>query len=102
MNQEAQEAGSGGEIAVYESGDGDVRVDGHFDRETVWLSQRQMAEVFDTTPESVPMHLRNVFASGVLAAEGAARHRLGRSPGWFKAGRAFAPMGDMHPARRGA
>ncbi len=69
MNREAQETGPGGEVAVYESGDGEVRVDVRFDHETVWLTQRQMAEVFDTTPENVLMHLRNIFASGELEAD---------------------------------
>ena len=46
-----------------------MRVDVRLDRETVWLTQRQMAEVFDTTPENVLMHLRNVFASEELAAD---------------------------------
>lgn len=52
----------GGEISVYEAADGEVRVDVRFERETVWLTQRQMAEVFDTTPENILMHLRNVFS----------------------------------------
>ena len=77
MNGEAQESGTGGEVAVYESGDGEVRVDVRFDRETVWLTQRQMAEVFDTTPENVLMHLRNVFASGELEAGATTKELLG-------------------------
>ncbi len=63
------ETGPGGEVAVYESGEGEVRVDVRLDRNTVWLTQRQMAEVFDTTPENVLMHLRNIFASGELEAD---------------------------------
>ena len=69
MNGEALEIGPGGEVADFESGDGKVRVDVRFDQETVWLTQRQMAEVFDTTSENVLMHLRNVFACGELEAE---------------------------------
>ena len=40
MNGEAQETAPGGEVTVYESGDGEVRADVRFDRETVWLTQR--------------------------------------------------------------
>ena len=32
-----------------------------FERDSVWLTQRQMGEVFDTTPENILMHLKNVF-----------------------------------------
>ena len=69
VNAETSEAGSGGEVAVYKSAEGEVRVDVRLDRDTVWLTQRQMAQVFDTTPENVLMHLRNVFTSGELEPE---------------------------------
>ena len=42
----------GGEIVVYETPDGDIRVEVRLDHETVWLTQRQMADVFETTPEN--------------------------------------------------
>ena len=76
MNGEARETWSAGEVAAYETGDGEVRVDVRFDRETVWLTQRQMAEVFDTTPENVLTHLRNVFASGELEADATTKEFL--------------------------
>ncbi|MDE0046106.1 MAG: virulence RhuM family protein [bacterium] len=76
MNEEAQTIGSGGNVAVYESGDGEVRVDVRFDGETVWLTQRQMAEVFGTTPENVLLHLRKIFASGDLEAAGTSKEFL--------------------------
>ena len=70
------ETGPGGEIAVYESAEGEVRVDVHLERETVWLTQRQMAQVFDTTPENVLMHLRNIFAGGELEADATTKEFL--------------------------
>jgi len=57
-----------GEVVVYKAADGAVGVDVRLDLETVWLTQRQMAEVFDTTPENVLMHLQNVFADDELEA----------------------------------
>ena len=59
----------GGEIIVYESGGGEAHVDVRFEEETVWLTQRQMAEVFQTTSRNVQAHLRNVFSSKELDAE---------------------------------
>ena len=59
----------GGEVIVYESGDGEARVDVRFEEETVWLTQHQMAEVFQTTSRNVQIHLRNVFSSKELEAE---------------------------------
>ena len=69
MSSETPATRPDGEIAVYETPDGEVRVDVRLGQETVWLTQRQMAQVFDTTPENVQMHLRNVFSSGELEAE---------------------------------
>ena len=59
--REAPDTRPGGDIVVYAAPDGEVQIDVRVDRETVWLTQRQMAEVFDTTPANVTMHLRNVF-----------------------------------------
>ncbi len=55
-----------GEVIVYDTPGGGVRVEVRLDRDTVWLTQRQMAGLFDTTPENVLMHLKNVFADKEL------------------------------------
>lgn len=55
-----------GEVLLYEASDGEVRVDVRLGQETVWLTQRQMADLFDTTPENVIMHLKNVFKNNEL------------------------------------
>ena len=65
-----------GQIVVYETNGGAVQVDVQLDHETVWLSQRGMAEVFATTPENVLMHLRNVFTAEELDAEATAKDFL--------------------------
>jgi len=54
------------EIIIYQE-DGqvvDVRLDTACD--TVWLTQRQMGELFETTPENVLMHLKNIYKGGEL------------------------------------
>ena len=51
-------------------------MDVRLDRETAWLTQRQMAEVFDSTPENMLMHLRNIFASGELETEATTKEFL--------------------------
>ncbi len=69
MSSETPATRPDGEIVVYETPDGEVSVDVRLDRETVWLTQRQMAQVFGSTPANVQMHLRNVFSGGELEAE---------------------------------
>lgn len=58
--------GSEGELILYEAPDGEARVDVRLAGESVWLSQRQMSELFETTSENVLMHLRNVFSDKEL------------------------------------
>ncbi len=60
----------GGEVLLYEASDGQVRVDVRLDRETVWLTQAQMVDLFGRDQSVVSRHLRNVFAEGELPAEG--------------------------------
>lgn len=56
----------GNDILIYQTADNAVEVRLDSGRETVWLSQRQMAELFETTPENVLMHLKNIFRDGEL------------------------------------
>jgi prophage maintenance system killer protein len=58
-----------GEVIVYEAPDGQVRVDVRLERETVWLSLNQLAELFDRDKSVISRHLRNVFESGELERE---------------------------------
>lgn len=69
-------SGPGGEVLVYEAPDGGVRVEVKLDRDTVWLTQRQMSEVFETTPENVLMHLKNIYADGELEEQATAKDFL--------------------------
>lgn len=58
--------GSGGEILLYQTADGKTRLEVRMDRETVWLSQNQMAELFQTTKQNVSLHINNIFAEQEL------------------------------------
>lgn len=57
---------AGGEVLLYESPDGQVRVDVRLERETVWLTQRQIGDLFDTSIDNVGLHLKNIFADAEL------------------------------------
>jgi len=58
-----------GEVVVYEAPDGEVRVDVRLERDTVWLSLGQMADLFGRDKSVISRHLRSVFASGELDRE---------------------------------
>jgi prophage maintenance system killer protein len=56
----------GGEIVLYQSPDGTVQLEVRLERETVWLSQEHMAELFGRERSVITKHIRNVFAEGEL------------------------------------
>jgi hypothetical protein len=58
---------SGGEILLYQTEDGGTRIQCRFDGATIWLSQIEMAELFQTTVANVNIHLKAIYAEGELA-----------------------------------
>ena len=53
------------EIVLYQP-DELVKLEVRLEEETVWLTQAQMAELFETTPQNVTMHIRNLYNEGEL------------------------------------
>ena len=54
------------QLLLYQTEDGKTRLEVRLENETVWLTQNQMAELFQTSIPNVSMHIRNVFAEGEL------------------------------------
>ncbi len=54
------------ELLFYSSDDGKSKIEVRLENETVWLSQMQMVELFQTTKQNVSLHIKNVFAEGEL------------------------------------
>lgn len=48
--------------AFYQSIDGSVNIEVLFAEENIWLTQKKMAELFDTTPQNITQHLKNIYA----------------------------------------
>lgn len=57
------------QIQLFISPDGQAQLQVALEHDTLWLSQAQMGELFDTTPENVLMHLKNIFNDGELAEQ---------------------------------
>lgn len=54
------------QFIIYQSEDGDIRIDVKFSGETVWLSQQQMAELYQTSRSNVVEHIRSIYKDGEL------------------------------------
>ena len=54
------------EIVMYQTPDNLIQIDVRFEEETVWLSQKKMADLFEKDSDTIGLHLKNIFAEGEL------------------------------------
>lgn len=55
-----------GTLLLYQTEDGRTRIECRFEGETAWLTQAQMAELFQTTLQNINLHLRNIYQEAEL------------------------------------
>lgn len=55
-----------GEIVIYQNDDGNTKIDVRFVDETVWLTQAQLCELYQTSKSNVSEHIKNIFDEGEL------------------------------------
>ena len=55
-----------GKVVPYSAAGGTVTLEVQLDRDNIWLTQKQMAELFGTERSVITKHLNNIFASGEL------------------------------------
>jgi hypothetical protein len=61
------------EIILYTSPEGNKRVAVYYQGETVWLTQKQMADLFDVDVRTISDHLQTIFQTGELSQESVIR-----------------------------
>lgn len=62
------------DVVIYQTDHGSINVT--VEQDNVWLSQRQMGELFETSPENILMHLRNIYRENELGEEATAKNFL--------------------------
>ena len=67
---------SNNQIIIYQTEDGQTQVDVRLENETVWLTQAQMAELFEKTPQNITMHIGNAYKEGELEKESTCKEYL--------------------------
>jgi hypothetical protein len=58
-----------GEVLVYQTDDGRIKLDVRLEDETVWLTQQLIAELFQTTVPNISMQIHNIYDEGELSSE---------------------------------
>lgn len=64
------------EILIYQTPNGNTKVDVRVEDETVWLSQQQMTELFQTTKQNISLHIKNIFIEGELQEDSVVKDYL--------------------------
>lgn len=65
-----------GEIILYQTEDGRTRVECRFEHETLWMSQALMAELFQTSPQNITLHLKALYAEGEIDEQATCKEYL--------------------------
>lgn len=65
-----------GEMIFYQSEDGSIRLETRLENDTLWLTQQQMAELFQTSKQNISHHVRSIYAEGELAAQATVKNYL--------------------------
>jgi hypothetical protein len=58
---DAENIPTGGELIVYQTDDGRVKLDVRLQDETIWLTQADLAELFQVKPQNITIHLKNIY-----------------------------------------
>ncbi len=64
MDDNKKEARS--EIIIYQTEDGSTKIDVKFEEETVWLTQAQLCELYQTSKSNIGEHIKHIFEEGEL------------------------------------
>jgi hypothetical protein len=66
LGKENSSVDNHGEIIIYQTEDGLTKIDVSMQAETVWLTQEQMAELFQRDKSTISRHIKNIFSEGEL------------------------------------
>ena len=69
-------APQGGQFFLYETEDGKTRVECRIEEDTIWLPQAHIAELFETTPQNITQHLKNLYEDQEIEQEATCKEYL--------------------------
>ena len=64
------------QIVIYQTKDGQTQIDVRLENDTVWLTQAQMAELFERTPQNITTHIGNAYREGELEKDSTCKEYL--------------------------
>ena len=67
---------SNAEIILYQSPEIDIKIEVRLEDETVWLTQAQFVELFESSKQNISLHINNVFKEGELDKDTTVKYSL--------------------------
>ena len=64
------------DVILYRTDDGESAIELHLDNGTVWLTQQELAELFQTSKQNISKHIKAIFEDGELAEEATVNYKL--------------------------
>jgi len=49
------------DILIYQTEDGNTKIDVRLENETVWMTQKAIAELYQSTKQNISLHIKNIF-----------------------------------------
>src|SRR5690625_3746558 len=63
-------------ILIYQTEEGNTKIQVRLEGETVWMTQKAMAELFQTSPQNITLHIKNIYEEGELLEEATCKNYL--------------------------
>lgn len=67
---------NGTDILIYQTEDGHTKIDVRLENETVWMTQRAIAELYQTSPQNITLHIKNIYEEAELEEESTCKYYL--------------------------
>ena len=64
------------QILIYQTEKGRIKLEVRLEKETVWLTQKDMAELYQTTKQNISLHIKNIYEEGELESESTVKKSL--------------------------
>lgn len=65
-----------GNILIYQNEKGDTKVDAYFDESTIWMSQRSIADLYQTSSQNITLHIKNIYEDKELQVDSTCKNYL--------------------------
>ncbi|MDD3363795.1 MAG: virulence RhuM family protein [Syntrophomonas sp.] len=65
-----------GRILIYQNEKGDTKIDVYFEGDTIWMSQKNLANLYQTSPQNITMHIKNIYSDAELVEDATCKELL--------------------------